>query len=85
MNITDVDKLDADGVETTAGDKVLLEDGYLLARTIRTQTMEPGAIVEIADGPALRIDKRVARNAQAAIFRCTLIEEAPKDNGRPTD
>ena len=80
MNITDVDKLAAEGVETTAGDKVLLDGGYLLTQTVRKQTMEPGAIVEITDGPALRIIKRVARNARAAIFSCARIDKEAPDN-----
>ena len=94
MNITDVDRIETEGIETATEAEVLLDDrtarvGDAVTSHVllRNRELDPAAragdAIELADGMTIKLDKRVARNARATIFRCTLIEEEPTD-GKPT-
>ncbi len=81
MNIADVDRLETDGVETTAGENVLVEGPHILIPNDDRLPPVESLVVRLADGRALKLIKRVARNARATIFRYEPIEEEVPDHG----
>ena len=90
MNITDLDRLEADGVDVAiAGGNLcaLLEDAadcvYVLIPAPLARALAAGDAIAPADGPGLTVVKPVARNARATIFRCVPVEE--ESNHGPSD
>ena len=51
--------------------RILMEGAYVAVAMPAAAEIVPGHVLHVEDGPSLMIEKRVARNYAAAIFRST--------------